>query len=283
MMKFVVPVLLYLLQFSTFAQEHQFLNKKEVLVANNVYRMDEYDALDSVGFKQQFPNGYFSLYNEDGLVIKANNYYSYDFAGEEPKHDEYINYYFYNEKDQRIGFIQMFTDGDEPFRIISLKELSEDRKTAQRVKLEPSPFGSRIEFEELTSAPSLPILFKDTVQLTETHYRSIGSEDSTLTLDIYYSQNGLIDSTITTNKCYLNSQSSDCYSKCFFFYNDNGNPISKRFESHSKNSDINPYTVRTVKFNSLGLVESIETKHLNPQISSNVEFRKFVYTLREDD
>lgn len=283
MKKFVVPALLCLLQFWTFAQEHQFLNKKEVLVANKVYRMDEYDALDSVGFKDEFPNGYYSIYNQEGLVIKANNYQSYVVDAETNHHDEYINYYFYNEKDQRIGFIQMFTDGDEPFRIISLTELSEDRKMAQHVKLEPSPLGSKIEFEELKSAPSLPILFKDTVQLTETHYRSIGSKDSTLTLDIYYSQNGRIDSTITTNKCYLNSLSSDCYSKCFFVYDDNGNLISKRFESHSKNSDINPYTVRTVKFNSLGLVESIETKYLNPQISSNVEFRKFVYTLREDD
>ncbi|NVK65960.1 MAG: hypothetical protein HWE22_15320 [Flavobacteriales bacterium] len=282
MKKFVVFFLLSSVHFLTFSQEHQNLNTQEALVANKVYRMDEYDGLDSAAFKQEFPNGYYSIFNEEGLVIKANNYYSYDFSGEEPKHDEYINYSFYDENDQRIGFIQQFTKGDEPFRIISLKSISEDEETVQYASIEPSFLGYKVEFDKRDYNAVMSSV-GDTVEITPTHHRAYGVRDSSFMLDIFYSRtSGLIDSTIYHNKCLGKVRSEKCQSKFFYTYDENGNIVSKRMESHSNTSEINPYRVRTASYNEKGLVETLETNYRSSSINDR-EVRKFVYTFREED
>lgn len=266
----------------TFSQEHQNLNTQEALVANKVYRIDEYDALDSIAFKQEFPNGYYSIFNKEGLVIKANNYRSYMVDAETDHHDEYINYSLYNENDQRIGFIQQFTEGDEPFGIISLKSISKDEETVQYASIESSLFGYAVEFDERDYNATISAV-GDTVEITPTHHRAYGVRDSSFILDIFYSRtSGQIDSTIYHNKCDGKLRGQKCQSKVFYTYDENGKMVSKRLEYHSSTSEINPYIVRLASYNEKGLVETLETNYLRPSIDDR-EVRKFVYTFREDD
>jgi len=284
MKKFVVFFLLSSVHFLTFSQEHQNLNSQEALIENKVYRIDEYDALDSTAFKQEFPNGYYSIFNEEGLVIKANNYRSYMVDAETDHHDEYINYSLYNENDQRIGFIQQFTEGDEPFQIISLKSISEDEETVQyaNVDIGPSLLGYTVEFDK-RDYNAVMSAFGDTVEITPTHHRAYGVRDSSFLLDIFYSPtSGLIDSTIYHNKCLGKLRSEKCQSKVFYTYDESGKIISKRMEYHSNTSEINPYIVRLASYNEKGLVETLETNYLSSSINDR-EVRKFVYTFREDD
>jgi len=269
-----------LLWIGTSAQEHQFLNKRETIVENGVYKMIQYDALDSLTFMDEFSNGYYSIYNEEGEKVKSNSYRSHIDKNGAAIHEEYINYYIYDSLGEQIGMIQMFPELDEPFNIISLKSISEDRKTVRIASLESDFDGDEFIFKEYPY--SRPIKgIGDTINIDGSHYRAYGVLDSALYLDLFYAENGSIDSTIFHSKCNGTIRGMKCSTKTIFSYSSNGAILGKFITYRTSTSEVNPYLTKEVRYMENGLIDSIETNYLNSSIDETTLFR-FEYKFRED-
>ena len=280
MNRFIPSLLLALVWTNTWAQEHQFLNKPETIAKNDVYKMIQYDALDSLSFMEEFSNGYYSIYDEVGLKIKSNEYRSHINKGGTTIHEEYINYYIYNSLNEQIGLIQMFPNSGEPFNIISLKSISLEENSVQTATLESSIEGDSIVFKEYDYSP-IRKAFGDTVEISELHSRAYHILDSAMHLDIFYSENGSIDSTEHHTKCNGQLRSMKCTTKTVFSYFSNGTILSKHLEYRSSTSKVNPYLLKEIRYKENGLIDSVKTSYLNPFIDETTLFH-FHYEFRED-
>lgn len=281
-MKALLYLLLFFTVFSATGQEHRGLLSQETLIKNRVHTIFQYDASDSLQFMTNFPNGYYSIYNEDGNVILSNNYTRTFGEKAEDIWEEYKNYYFYNGNGDRIGFIQMYVDAETPFRMISLQSMNAVGDSIQTVTMETGQdvdnWGDTYFAFRKTPLMEPRFYFGDTILVSPFHRRSYVVADTTMFEDIFFNSSNTIDSTIFHSKSYGKRTTEPHFLTTTFQYTADNQLRSKTRSSRAITLDASPSSITTVNYTQNGLITSIETYYSE---TNSTEIMKYLYTFRE--
>ncbi len=263
-----------LIFFFGYGQEHQFVNSKEVLMKNKVTKIFQYDASDSLKFIQKYPNGYYSIVDDLGRVVEANNYTYFITKEGETITREYKNYSFYDSLNNQIGFIQMFINLEDPFRIITLKSFDYNSNKIKTVNLEENnEYESKFVFRE-EEIQRKKTFFGDTISINKFSKRTYSVSDSSIYLDLFYNKKDQIDSSIFHNSCIGKNGSNDCYIKTKYLYGKDNVISIKTIENYSETAKSNPLLKRKIIYHTNGLVKSVLTEFID---SGTKEFTKYIY------
>ncbi len=71
--KKIVFLLILITTNFTFSQEIQYSVTKDAIEKNDIYKIYQYNVIDSLKFIKDYPNGYYAIFDEEGRVKKANN------------------------------------------------------------------------------------------------------------------------------------------------------------------------------------------------------------------
>jgi hypothetical protein len=92
-MKFKLILILLSLNLASLAQDVS----RDIIKKNKVYKCTEYNALDSVNYFKEYPNGFYKIYDYKGCKIEQNSYEYYD-----KKECEFKVYYLYDDNEREI-------------------------------------------------------------------------------------------------------------------------------------------------------------------------------------
>jgi hypothetical protein len=229
-MRVFVTLILISIELTVFSQEHSILFEQNIILKNKIYKVLEYDPIDSLEYFNKYPNGFYSIYDKFGRVTRSNHYSPFEtdniwISG------EFKNYYLYDSLDNKVGFIQIHEDFDSPFRFIDLKSFDYENNKVKRASLESSwEVTSNIVFveNEIKKEKQTHI---DTVVLNNFHKQIFYNGDSVNYLDLYLNNDQLIDSTVYHGTCYGSIGKHDCETKVIYDYYSNG-VVKKKIEQH---------------------------------------------------
>lgn len=274
MFKKIIFVLLNFITINLNAQEIQFTVNKKAIIQNDVYKVYQYNSTDSLKFIEDFPNGYYACFNEDGNIIESNGYHTYYDHNLKTISDEYKNYYFYDSLGNQNGFIQMYTDRRlNPFNKISLNNVDLNNKKINHVTLKNHySFDTKfiftqenIELEEKK--------FSDTLSIDSSHSIIYSLVDSSIYQNIYLNKKGMIDSTITYfNNFSKNGEQFPSYAKMRYLYDLDDNIISKKVIYYSQNSNMKAHLIREINYHENGLTNWTKINFIEEDESETMEF-----------
>lgn len=198
-MKFGLPLifLFFLISFNPAYGQGLNCMSNEVLVKNKVKKIFEYDALDSLNFMKEHPNGSYNAYNEDGQRIEYNWYSMKEDENGNQLFEECKTYQLYDySSGELIGSVSINPTSEESIYSIDLEERDEKTGIVKSVELGNGYGGAYISFDEKMQENN------DTIQVSKFHKRIYWNEDSSYIEDIYLNSFLLIDSTILTFETY---------------------------------------------------------------------------------
>lgn len=185
-------------------QEHKYLFDKEIIERNKVSKVLEYSLNDSVGFFNDYPNGFYSKFDKYGRLIESNHYSGP--ADSNLPSLEFRNYYLYDSLNNQVGFIQLHDGWENPFRFIELKSFNPDDSLVQKASLSSGfVVNSSIEFVE-ESLNDKDYSENDTLDISKYHKRIYFKEDSSFYMDFHYNEANQIDSTVVMTMSYRNGE-----------------------------------------------------------------------------
>lgn len=271
-MRSILALLIFNLNFTCFCQEHKSLFERDCILANNVYKVVEYDPIDSIGFFERCPNGYYSYFDIYGRIVEANHYSGFVSEGVWIP-GEFVNYYLYDSLDNQIGFIQIHQDMLSPFRFIELKSFDLEENLVKTVSLESMwEVNSNFIFDEKEIKQEKSD--HDTVVFNPYHKRIYYNGDTTTYQELYLNKNGQIDSTVFYNICSGSIGKFECETRTVYEYFSNGG-IKRISEQHYQILEDRKLLFQLEYFYlQNGLIDQIKSFHA---INGRTDVRKFTY------
>lgn len=276
MTKYILLILSGFLSVISQAQVQTYLLNKNVLMKNQVYRVEQYPVKDSVSFFKEYPHGYYALFNEEGKLVEKNEY-AYDNLGDLIQKEQ-KTCFFYNLEGNRIGSAKLLVDSENPLRNVSFMKMDTVSNKIQSVFFHS--YGDEtasVEFEE-EMIDSKNSYRSDTIWLTK-YYAKIPFfyfEDSTFWENLYFNKQGKVDSAQRIEPVFSKPTIENHTVKSFFNYFKDGSlktKTEKYFDTKEK-----LYLVKEYHYLENGLLTSIIS-----QYTSNKEKKEehFVYHIRK--
>ena len=111
-MKNIVIISFVVLPLLSFSQYFGLSSIEDSIIKNNlVYKCTEYDAVDSMKFFENHPNGYYGTYNREGQIIEKNA-----FSGGIV--EEFFVHYIYDDKGRNIMWLWYQPNSINKFQMV---------------------------------------------------------------------------------------------------------------------------------------------------------------------
>ncbi len=276
-MRIIFTTILLTLNFIGFCQEHSSLFERDIIKENKVYKILEYNPVDSLNYFKKYPNGIYSNYDIYGRIVESNHYSPFEIDNKWIS-GEFRNHYLYDSLDNKIGFIQIHDNMASPFKFIELKSIDKENNKVKTVSLESSwKLNSNFIFDEKNLKEEKQIR-TDTIVLNDFHKQIYFEGDSINYLDLYINENKLVDSTIYHSSCFGWIGKHDCETKVMYEYFANG-AIKRKTEQHFEIlEDKKLYSQYDYVYSQNGLLDCMTSYYKG---NERKEMSKFKYYYRE--
>lgn len=189
----IITIILIIICNWSLSQEHSSLFQSKTIKQNRVYKVLEYNPKDSINYFQKYPSGYYSKYDRRGRMTEENHYSPYENDGVWYP-NMFTNYYLYDSLDNQISFAQIHHEMETPLAMLYVSSYNEsDTIKVARIK-DLFQENSEILFEEIKKQKSQ--FWGDTIKISKNHFFMENLNDSTTTMDFYFNNKGVLDSTI---------------------------------------------------------------------------------------
>lgn len=258
-----------------FSQEHITLFQSKSISQNKVFKVLEYDPEDSIRYFEQYPEGIYSKYDKLGRITESNHYSSYESGG--IRHSNmFKNYYMYDSLDNQIAFVQIHDEMENPFRFMQVRAFNET-DTIQIARLNEShQLNSEFLFETKQKVAKT-FFWGDTIKISKRHHTLKSPNDSTISMDIYYNNNGTKDSIITKSVGSELSRKFKTETVTTYGYFQNGNIKSVTINKYHYKKSRETYMIEEYYFLENGLLDKIRTYF---EINKEWKVSKFKYFIR---
>ncbi|MCC7452611.1 MAG: hypothetical protein IT222_00480 [Crocinitomix sp.] len=191
----IIFIAFIFISYRNFGQEHSTLFQSETILKNNVFKVLEYNPTDSIRFFEDYPSGYYSKFDKLGRIIESNHYSPFEINGIWQA-NMFKNYYLYDSLNNQIGIVQINDQMEQPIRLLEVKSFDKLTDSIKIARLSESfQTNSNFVFENIQKIEQIPF-WGDTLKISKTHELVKSIKDSTISMHIFYNENGLKDSTI---------------------------------------------------------------------------------------